>query len=360
MDWPEDSRALQGAPASSAVSDCVPVGANGAGLVRSRHTDGSGLVCAPVAVCCDGNMKPEFEEKSYEAAFNAELTRRTNLFFASGQRAEGWLGFDFVVHLDDPLTWAAFPGIRHRRATGMPLREMAEQVKTIAQCAEGTLPEFTGNLFIQYKRADYLSRPNAREWRHWRGPCYRFEIYQKQQKLLTEIVTRASGRAAVVYAAPAFHELGVLLDTQKKGAVICSSNISSVTRIGSGHEHFTYEKAGNMGKAFSEPVLVESSPFREILEQLKKEMGMSFHEHVMKLGENLEAAIEITGSISARWVDAKKAALAGFIGADGTDEEISAIDGSFLGAIVTVMAFGLVTGASVFLVPADGRVKSSD
>lgn len=60
-----------------------------------------------------------------------------------------------------------------------------------------------GPLFIQYKRSDYLTRPQAREWDEYHEKYFRFKIRSKEQH--NTLAEKCSDLGTAVYAAPSFH-----------------------------------------------------------------------------------------------------------------------------------------------------------
>jgi len=295
-------------------------------------------------------MKCEFEEKSFEAAFNTELTRRTNLFFAPGQCAEGWLGFDFSLYLDDPILWELFVYIRRRRRTrrgiGITLQEMEGWLDDAVRRA----PDIKHNLFIQYKRSDYLKGPRAKERSSWSKPYYRYKITSHQHKLLKDISKNANGRAAVVYAAPAFYKSKTLYQLQISAKIIESSNIADVGLIGMSHKHFTFDSAGNFGKGHSKPEDVESPSFDNIIEKISSSQPQPFIQHIKELGALINESVSDSIYDKKLWKLAKKAALQSVFYYLGDDQDIAEIENGVIGAIISISAFSRLTGSNISLI----------
>jgi len=296
-------------------------------------------------------MKCEFEEKSFETAFNAELTRRTNLFFAPSQCAEGRLGFDFSLYLDDPFLWEHFSYLRHRRrirrGIGITLQEMEGWLGDVAQHA----PDIKHNLFLQYKRSDYLKGPRAKERSSWSGPYYRYKITPHQHKLLKTISTNANGRAAVVYAAPAFYKSKTLLQLQISAKIIESSNISDVGLIGTSHKHFTYDGAGNLGKGHSKPEDIESPSFDNIIEKVSSSQPRPFKQHIKELGALINESVSDSKYDKKLWKLAKKAALKSMFYYLEDDQDTAEKENGVIGAIISISAFSQLTGCNISLIP---------
>ena len=60
-----------------------------------------------------------------------------------------------------------------------------------------------GPLFMQFKRSDRLTQPNAKQWHIFNKPYYRFGIRSKEQHSI--LVQHCSGLGTAVYVAPGFH-----------------------------------------------------------------------------------------------------------------------------------------------------------
>jgi hypothetical protein len=208
-------------------------------------------------------MKAKFSEKTYESYFQTELGRLTKVSFAPGQNDEGVLGFDGAFLLPIALLPDILPymrGRRWRRFIGFSASDIADFGAELDE----RLPPFNLNLFAQYKRPEYLARSNATEWSSWSGPYYRYTSDERQQRLLERVALAAHGRAAVVYASPAFWSATDIFTLARDGGIIANSNIADVARL-TGHHRFSYVEPGHLGIGHSDPEPVESTPFEAIL-----------------------------------------------------------------------------------------------
>lgn len=279
-------------------------------------------------------MKVKFKEKTYETFFQSELARLTNHSFAPDQTDEGLLGFDgsfYISYLKHP---DLFPYVRRRRRyrlAGMP----ASAIDEFGEELNSRLPPFNLNMFIQYKRPEYMSRSNSAEWPSWSKAYYRFDIEDHQQKLLQKIADVANGRAAVTYASPAFSENKELFDHAVDGTIIENSNISDVALM-RGHHRFSYCNAGHHGIGHSDPERLESEPLASIFARSIDNDSMPFTRHVKDLDRIIRASLEGDQSGFALW-EAVRASLREI--SDG--DMVVPRDGSWLDAVDSMIAFGL-------------------
>jgi hypothetical protein len=203
-------------------------------------------------------MLAKFKEKTYEKYFGHELARRTKVTFSPDQCDEAFLGFDDAFF----LPWPFLPHLRRRRwarRPGLTISELDHIGDEISQ----RLRLFKFNLFVQYERPEYLSRPSAVEWPCWGKPYFRYETTPHQHALLAKIERQSHGRAATVYAAPAFWSNNDLWSHVTSESIVAQSNIASVGRL-NGHSRFSYLAAGCVGKGHSDPVGIESPAIEQV------------------------------------------------------------------------------------------------
>lgn len=183
-----------------------------------------------------GIMKSEFEEKSYEAAFNMELISNArpkgSQFFAPGQVIESDLGFD--------AAWMI--GAKH------PFWKMVARVSRqgidVSNQTRRKFPSKIYNLFIQYKRSEYIGRSNGSHYTHFNGPYYRFKFDDpaKQLKTLKELERHVGSSAHVLYAAPEFHTITQLVDAADTNTVISKSVMTRPKDLKNNHTSFNFKK----------------------------------------------------------------------------------------------------------------------
>jgi len=236
-------------------------------------------------------VKTQFKEKTYKKYFSNEIARLTNISFSPDQCDENFLGFDdaFLLPFGHLLFIAPYIRLgRHQRRRGIVLREL----EYLTEEAVRRMPPFRFNLFVQYKRPEYLHTRGAREWSHWRGAYYRFDITTHQQKLLERLDAASHGRAATVYASPAFWSEADLWQLVQAEQIINSSNVSSAGRL-TGHDCYTYAGPGHRGIGHSEPEDIESPPLREVVSVgVAKNDAVDAREHIIKTAETVRKAAD--------------------------------------------------------------------
>lgn len=178
-------------------------------------------------------MRSHFEEKSYELGFNLELAsgQAGRNVFAPGQFIEGALGFDVAWQLGaaNPA-WAAI-ALTSRKGFPIPGSPAVN------------LPASSFNLFVQYKRSEYLMGTRARHRSHFGGAYRRFKFDdpEDQLKTLQTLETTVGTAAHVIYAAPKFHTMTDLIRTFAASTVIAESVIASSGWLGKGHSAYNFK-----------------------------------------------------------------------------------------------------------------------
>jgi hypothetical protein len=257
----------------------------------------------------------EFEEKTYEKYFGQELARRTVVTYSPGQCGEKHLGFDeaFMV----PWLWSwRFPHADERwwaRRGGISLAEMNHLADELGR----HLPPFRFNLFVQYKRPEWVEGHRAGERTWWGQSYYRYAITPHQQQALIEVASAADARASVVYAAPAFWRSTSLFNHAAKRQIIATSNIALASGM-SNHHHFSYIAAGTRGAAHSNPVSMESLAIEAILDAGFEQQEVPFRAHLEKMARAIDAGLSDFPGLSERLVAARRAQLS----LTGYNEEI--------------------------------------
>ncbi|WP_018996576.1 hypothetical protein [Hirschia maritima] len=282
--------------------------------------------------------KIDIKEKSYEQHFNIEIGQYTDELFAPDQCDEKILGFDSSVHLNDNLWHPHFPRMSSRCLSNGVLRGDLE--KHLGRGLNKILPNMKFNLFIQFKRPEYLSGHRSGQWEHWKRSYYRFTLTPHQQELLEKLAVVSKGRAAVVYASPAFNTLDELMEKKRNKEIIDSSNIISAEKL-SGHTKCTYAEAGNISMGHSEPVEIVSPPLSKILAQRSENKGQPFTQHIKKSADIIVKAIRENKTIE-NSVKLAKSAL-------GNEDvvELPVEHSSWSDALLTIRAFSIVSDISL-------------
>jgi hypothetical protein len=274
----------------------------------------------------------EFEEKTYEKYFGHELVRGRLISFSPGQRAENLLGFDEAFHVPWHILLRRFRHLMPRpwsRMSGIDRNE----INKLAEELSDKLPEFRFNLFVQFKRPEYVSGLRGAERKDWQRAYYRYFISTNQQETLEKLHAIAGGRAAVVYASPALWTTADLFVAAANKEVIRRSNVVSVDKL-AGHGRFTYVEPGGHGKAYSDPVHIESPVFDEIIEAGLRQKSLRFNQHIKRAARQIEDAVKEDENAAQLLKLARLALLGdGEVGTDGATSE------SFWFSLATIEAF---------------------
>jgi hypothetical protein len=278
----------------------------------------------------------QFKEKTYESYFGKELARFSS--FAPDQVDEYFLGFDEAFF----LPWLS-RGRRFglwRTMPGISLHEL----NYIAQDISDHLPPFRLNFFVQYKRPEFVVGPRGKQRSEWGCPYYRYAINQNQQKTLEKLHINTKGRAAVLYAAPAFWTNQSLFDFAGRKAIIDNSNVASADRL-INHKCYTYIAPGNIGKAHSKTENIESPRLEEIYKN-RREEGLPFKKHIIETAKIIQESVG-ERSLHMHFVSAKKALFAQF----KLDETTREDSNKFVSSLITIEAFCQVYDVSFYPVP---------
>ncbi len=206
----------------------------------------------------------EFEEKTFEAAANGELFK-TNVF-APGQVLEGHLGIDAAGFTMNSRFWRTPKFLEFRpwwRPGVLPHLGLWEGLTDdeLNKC----FPPFKCNLFLQYKRPEYVEKGD--EYKDWGEPYYRYRINTKQQSILQKLENELGDNSLVLYSSPAFWQYETFWAHQQKGRVIDNTNFTKPSFLAK-HSKYTYINARSNGKAYSNPEEIKVINFKEELGQL--------------------------------------------------------------------------------------------
>ena len=198
-------------------------------------------------------MYAEFEEKTYEFYMNSELGDEFCIY-PPGQSEEGIIGIDAAMFSSNPKLWKL--GFKIPIPSGDVLKpELWDLDEKILKSRK--FPRFKCNIFVQYKRPEYISSSNGKEYPFWKKPYYRYRINNKQQKILCNLERNISNNSIVVYACPAFWKIYDLNDFYGKSELINNSNFVQPRNL-RGHQIYTFINSGKYGMAFSEPFDVKT------------------------------------------------------------------------------------------------------
>ena len=226
--------------------------------------------------------------------------------------------------------------LRHR---GIVLSDIDEFLKEGSK----SLPEVRLNLFVQYKRPEYVLGTRGAEWGSWQQPYFRYGITQHQQVALDGVYRASNGRAEVVYAAPVFIDSDTLFRHYGSGSIIANSNIAPVYRL-SGHSRYTYVSASGGGKVHSDAEEASGASLQEILESAQEQDAVGFYSHV------LQTALSMVASVAGDEQGQRVLALARreFFSAAGVSEG-QVEENGFVYALCTIFAFLDAFNTSIYM-----------
>lgn len=215
-------------------------------------------------------MRIQYEEKTFEGYFNAELARNGIFFFPPGQVQEGSMGADAVVMSRSRWLWRRLghPYFFRLPFQGARYREMAEEMERYLEQEITNVPDIQGNIFFQYKRSEYMVMKSAEEWEHWNKPYFRYEIYREQHELLEHLHNKFEDRVLILYAAPAIQDVNELVDLHKNSRVVDNTNFRPAHEL-SKHRRNTFVEPGAHSWACSVPFRLEPFSFQEALLRFK-------------------------------------------------------------------------------------------
>lgn len=240
--------------------------------------------------------KIEFTERTYEKYFGYELIRKNNSIFpfSLGLHDEFVLGFDEAFYI--PVSWKTLSLYKHLLGgpwlipLGISDIEIFNDV--FKQNAELLSSSFKLNLFVQYKRPEFITRSNGKEWDAWQQKYFRYHITPHQHAALSRLNNKANGRASIVYSSPAFHKFNDLFEYAKNGKIIDHSNIVLVDSIHTNHNSYTYILGGNIGKAHSELENIESQRLEEIIRSAENNKGLNLYMHILETAWLIDELLE--------------------------------------------------------------------
>lgn len=214
-------------------------------------------------------MRTTFEEKTYENYFNAELDRKSKIFFPLGQVQEGSLGFDASAYSESKRLWrwVGYPFASGASFKGADLQDIATEMEHYLGIEINDMPRMKANLLFQYKKPEYITTSIGSEWPHWNQPYFRYFIYNEQQDLLMQIHKKFKSALLVLYASPAAQNVNDLVAHKMNNEIIRNSNFTRAADL-HGHGRNTYISAGRHSIACSEPTRIRSVDLISALEDI--------------------------------------------------------------------------------------------
>lgn len=217
-------------------------------------------------------MKAGFEEKTFESYFNAELDRRSSVYFPFGQVQEGVVGADASAMSWDRCLWRLIGHpylLRRPRFSGADMKEVAEEMEYLLGKEVDNIPSMRVNLIFQYKSPNRIKSSQGHEWSNWNKPYYKYKIYQRQQSLLSHMARTFRGQLLVLYAAPALENVDDLVRAKKRKKIIEFTNFRPAADL-DGHDVNTFTEAGAHSIACSDPERLDPFDLLESINEFKE------------------------------------------------------------------------------------------
>lgn len=248
-------------------------------------------------------MKIKFKERTFEKFIDYEISLvAKSPAYSPDPVDEYYLGFDsgFCIPPFDVLwrqlaghdphlymKWKEFQATR----TSLSLHELDKLPEYITKPP----PNYFMNLFLQYKRPDYLTRANAKEWSDYNNePYFRYsltvgqECPMHQHKALCALKEKAGLRAEVLYVAPAFSKIVDLVRYSGQRKLIDNSNFAPVELIEPTHRTITYQTARGGITKHSKSEKVSTEEIWKIIDALKQRSEDDGVETIQSLIEERE------------------------------------------------------------------------
>lgn len=231
-------------------------------------------------------MNVNFSERNFEAYFNSELDYKygsmsfLNPSFTPSPLEEADLGFDKMIYFQKwRVLWPDWMGYCPRFLNGVTRNNL----QSLGRRYNEIFPKLKANIFLQYKRPQYLNTSRASEWQSWKKPYYRFSTRDGQHELLVRLDKIAGKKAAVLYVAPVCCSHEQLIDFAKDGLIV-ENSIKVPAEYLANHKRCTYIDAVSQPKGHSEAVDLPSFDFSQFLSERKESGGISFTQNIKELG----------------------------------------------------------------------------
>ena len=203
-----------------------------------------------------------FEEKQFESAMNRELLCGGNSEYVPGLVFERIVGFDSALFANDPFFWRLWKHTFPPR--GIPLDMAIDFFEH--EITRDQFPKFKINLFIQYKRPEFIKSHRGCEMTYWDQPYFRYNITDHQQEILEKLEDSISNLGLVVYGSPAFYTFEDLFKHIQSTSLVRNTNFTKASTL-KGHKRYTFISQGNYGIALSEKEQIKRV---DILEEIEK------------------------------------------------------------------------------------------
>ena len=221
-------------------------------------------------------MISEFEEGEYRGPLFNQLEKGSHLLWEPGQVFEKHIGIDRASNCLNSYLWKLYGS--NFPLGGVNLRGRSFRHIWGTATPGKILPDFSLNLFIQAKRAEYSSQAKISLKPHINNAYWHFEITPHQQIALEHLETELGNDALVIYASPAFHMQQDLYDHTSNRTVIENSTFPKASTL-RGHTKWYYDKPGMTGVANPDFEFLEGGQLYNNIEILRKNKGQIIKEN---------------------------------------------------------------------------------
>lgn len=285
-------------------------------------------------------MEPDFEEKVYESYFNAELATKAK-FYPIGQVEEGILGFDSSFYVSKSRIFYWQKHFSRNWLQGVTKDDLSWIGNQFNKMYGGV----KANLFLQFKRPEYLCNSNAKEWKQWHQSYFRFKINQKQQIILEELAYAAAKKAEVLYASPTLKSRNKLIIAANDKKNLDNSRFVPALDL-SEHKTCTYSAHSKSIIAHSDPLEVTPLDLEEYLKEINWYDPKKFTQTVKGIGAIINEAL-VNDKNNKEILELAKAVEIYTLSELSTPPDF--IQDSWLDHLITIRAFSRAFGINISL-----------
>ena len=228
----------------------------------------------------------EFKEKTFESYFVSELSRKSNTFYCPDQADERHLGFDAMFNIP---YWRYYFSLRSLDIGVWSKAITPDEVEAMGKHFNRVYPDIKANLFFQFKRPEFLTTKNAKEWEYWNEDYFRFSLYEHQHNILIELSHCVSKKARVLYAAPRLRKTKELINSAKRKEIIQKTQVVEARKL-SGHKKCTYSSTSKTALGHSEPEKINPFFVADFLQETASLDGENFTQALKRISSEIKEA----------------------------------------------------------------------
>ncbi|RTX91634.1 hypothetical protein [Mammaliicoccus fleurettii] len=219
-------------------------------------------------------VRVNYSERQYEQLFNTELVTSYGVdprVTIPSQREEHDLGYD-AKHVVLPEFINSMNGTGTITATNtrcVTCNQFHNNINNIPNT-------YSANLFIQFKKPEYLTTSQSKQYYIFQNSYYRYTLYQEQLNTLLGLnnsLINDNTPAKIIYASPAASDLNELHEQATQREVVEKSSIAEVSTL-VGHNHVAY-RDNTMYVGCSEPQEYNSKTLKKHLERIETETNLN-------------------------------------------------------------------------------------